>query len=83
MVIPFIPNKNQIKYLKERHTKNIILKARQLGFSTLIEIVLLDKIIFNDNFSCGVISHNLGSSKDIFRNKVKFGLVNMPKWLLS
>ncbi|WP_025820689.1 hypothetical protein [Shewanella marina] len=35
---------------------NIILKARQLGFSTAIQIFILDHAIFNDNRKCGVIA---------------------------
>jgi hypothetical protein len=44
--VPFIPNKAQTNYYHNRHTKNIILKARQLGFSTLIDIDKLDDFLF-------------------------------------
>lgn len=81
-VIPFKPNKSQLHFLKHRHTKNIILKARQLGFSTLIEIIILDEIIFDD-FMCGVISRSKDNAKDIFNNKIKFAFENMPEWLRS
>ena len=29
---PFLPNETQVRYLGELHTRNVILKARQLGF---------------------------------------------------
>jgi len=80
IMVPFIPNVSQMKYLRSRHTKNIILKARQLGFSTLLEILILDSIIFDD-VDCGVISRSKDNAKDIFNNKIKFALDNLPIWL--
>jgi len=80
-MIPFIPNTAQAHYYKNRHTKNIILKARQLWFSTLIDIDLLDDILFNSYYSCGIIADNKDNAKAIFNNKVKFAFDNLPDWL--
>ena len=48
--IPFTPNPPQQKVLEDLfvrgYRRQIILKARQIGFSTLIEIILLDQILF-------------------------------------
>lgn len=60
---------------------NIILKARQLGFSTAIQIFLLDYALFNDNKKCGVIAQDLQAAGEIFRTKIKFPFENMPAWL--
>lgn len=79
--IPFIPNKAQTHYYNNRHTKNIILKARQLGFSTLIDIEALDDVLFNSYFTAGIIADNKDSSDRIFREKVKFAFDNLPDWL--
>ena len=80
-ITPFIPNKYQKFLIENLHTKNIILKARQLWFSTLIQILLLDQALFNDNVSCWVIAHWLKEAKSIFRDKVKFAYDNLPEWL--
>lgn len=79
--IPFIPNEQQLHYLKNRWTKNIILKARQLGFSTLIDIMSLDKALFSSYKSMGIIADDRDSAELIFRDKVKFAFDNLPKWL--
>jgi len=79
--IPFIPNKSQRHYYEHRHTKNIILKARQLWFSTLIDIDELDDVLFSSYYTCGIIADNKDSAKMIFRDKVKFVFDNLPEWL--
>lgn len=79
--VPFIPNKAQTHYYDNRHTKNIILKARQLGFSTLIDIDYLDDVLFSSYLTAGIIADNKDSSDRIFREKVKFAFDNLPDWL--
>ena len=63
------------------HYYNVILKARQLGFSTFILIYLLDSCLFKPNHACGVIAQGLTEAEDLFKNKVKFAYDNIPKWL--
>ena len=79
--IPFIPNKAQEFYYKNRHTKNIILKARQLGFSTFIDIDKLDDFLFSSYSNYGVIAQDLNAANSIFNEKVKFWFDNLPIWL--
>ena len=45
-VVPFKPNRAQRKLMKKLHKWNIILKARQLGFTTFIAILFLDCALF-------------------------------------
>jgi hypothetical protein len=59
----------------------IILKARQLGFTTFACIDALDECLFNENFRAGIIAHNLVDAEDFFVNKVKFAFDNLPQWL--
>lgn len=73
----FKPNWAQVDFLKNWHFFNVVLKARQLGFTTLIDIVLLDHALFNDNQACGIIAHTLKDANDIFDNKVKFAYDNL------
>lgn len=82
LVVRFRPNRAQrIRYL-QRHNRDLILKARQLGFTTFEMIDALDDCLFTENFSAGCIAHTLDDAKDIFRNKIKFAYENIPEvWL--
>lgn len=62
---------------------NIILKARQLGFTTFILIYFLDACLFNSNHAAGVIAHTRDDAEDLFDNKVKFAYDHLPEWLKS
>lgn len=78
LVIQFTPNRAQKRFISKLHHRNIILKARQLGFTTLIAIVWLDHALFNANSRCGIIAHDRDAAKVIFRDKVKFAYDNLP-----
>ena len=60
---------------------NIILKARQLGFTTFIQIFMLDRCLFNSNIAAGVIAHNREDAQDFFEKKIKFAYESLPDWL--
>lgn len=68
----FTPNIEQETFYLNQHCRDIILKARQLGFTTFKMISDLDDCLFNTNFSAGCICHNLESAKDIYRNKIRY-----------
>lgn len=70
--VPFRPNDAQMQFLDDVHDLNIILKARQLGFTTLCCLIYLDAAIFNPNTRAGVIAHKMDDAKVIFRDKIKF-----------
>jgi len=78
LVVPFKPNRAQRRLLKRLHNRNIILKARQLGFTTLICIFFLDCALFRANIRAGIIAHTEDAAKAIFRDKVKFAHDNLP-----
>lgn len=61
--------------------KNIILKARQLGFSTAIDVYLLDEALWNQNLKCGIIAQDKGAAGEIFRTKIETPYDNLPNWL--
>ncbi|WP_145517551.1 terminase [Yersinia mollaretii] len=63
------------------HYRNLILKARQLGFSTGIDIYLLDQALFNNNLSCGIIAQDLPSAGEIFSTKIALPFDHLPVWL--
>ncbi|WRQ05504.1 major head protein [Ralstonia phage AhaGv] len=78
LVIQFKPNRAQRRLLSRLFYRNIILKARQLGFTTLIAILWLDHALFNENSRCGIIAQDREAAEVLFRDKVKFGYDNLP-----
>lgn len=78
LVIQFKPNRAQRRFIARLHHRNVILKARQLGFTTLIAIVWLDHALFNPNVRCGIVAQDREAAEAIFRDKVKFAYENLP-----
>lgn len=78
--IPFIPNKHQIKlYLAMmKYDLIVIPKARQLWFSTAMQIWILDDFLFRRNCSFGVIARTRDDAIDLYENKIKFAWENFP-----
>jgi len=62
---------------KKRFYRHIILKARQLGFTTFIDLWTLDEILFNTNREALVIAHTLGDATEIFDRKIDYAIRNM------
>ncbi|WP_374257629.1 terminase [Aquabacterium sp.] len=78
-VLPFKPNRAQRRFIKRLWHRNLILKARQLGFTTLIAILWLDHALWNANQRCGIIAQDREAAEAIFRDKVKFAYENLPE----
>ncbi|QCP84337.1 terminase [Cereibacter sphaeroides] len=78
-VMPFIPNQAQREFIDALHYRNVILKARQLGFTTVIAIMWLDHALFVPDQRVGIIAHSLEDAATIFRDKVKFAYQNLPE----
>lgn len=79
--VKFKLNWAQNKFYGDLWYFNIILKARQLGFTTFSLIYFLDACLFNSNQGAGVIAHTKDAAQDLFDNKVKFAYDNLPDWL--
>ena len=77
-VMPFKPNRAQRRFMKRLWHRNLILKARQLGFTTLIAVMWLDHALFNSDQRCGIIAQDREAAETIFRDKVKFAYDNLP-----
>ena len=76
--VPFRPNAAQLDFIESCSRRDIVLKARQLGITTLACLIQLDECLFNDNWRCGIIAHDLSSAAEIFETKVKFPYDNLP-----
>lgn len=63
------------------HRFNIVLKARQLGLSTVTAAYALWMILFRKNVNVLVIATKLDTAKN-FIKKCKYMLKNLPPWLV-
>jgi len=81
-LVLFSLNKIQRQHLIDRgsHRYNLILKARQFGFTTLYCIDLLDEALWVDGMTCGIIAHEAKKLPDYF-TIVKRAFENLPEYL--
>lgn len=77
VAIPFRMNAAQQKLLADIHTLNLVLKARQLGMTTFIQLLMLDACLFNSNTSAGIVAHNRDDAEAFFDDKIKFAYDNL------
>lgn len=77
--VKFEPNWAQLQFLDGIHSRNLILKARQIGFTTFCCLIYLDDCLFTPNVQAAVIAHKLDDAKIIFKNKVKFPYDNLDE----
>lgn len=68
----------QRKLLRKMKLRNVILKARQLGFTTFIDVLLLDICIFTENYRGSIIAHSLPAAKKMLAEKIKTPYDNLP-----
>jgi len=59
--------------------RHVILKSRQLGFTTLIDILILDSILFNHNRDGLIVAHKVEDATKIFDKKIEFAIRNMAE----
>ena len=79
-IVKFKLNPVQRYLLKNLHTRNIILKARQLGMSTFIAILFLDICLFEPNTNAAIIADKIENGKNIFK-KIEFAWSKFSKAL--
>lgn len=75
----FRPNEEQLQLLAalESHNKHVILKARQLGMTTLIAIHMLDSVLFCEDINALIITHGLEESAKIMVGKIHYAFDNL------
>lgn len=79
--ITFVMNEAQGGLYDGMHYQNIVLKARQRGFTTFIQILMLDACLFDPNTNAGVIAHNREDAEDFFSKKIKYAYDRLPQEL--
>lgn len=77
--VKFRLNDTQRKLLKGMWYLNIILKARQLGMTTFIQIYILDCCLFFANKTAGIVAQGQQYAEDFFNDKIKFAYDNLPE----
>lgn len=80
---PLVLNKSQIRFLTEKSNKSIILKSRQVGFTTISCIYALDRALF-DNWNTGIMAHKKETVVKIFeivKNAYDFFKKQWPEYL--
>lgn len=78
--VRFVRNDSQRRWWKERWFRNVILKARQLGFSTQIAMEILDECLFIPNFRAGIIDYSLDDAKKKL-DKIKYAYARLPEYI--
>lgn len=82
LVVRFVPSVVQCSLVERLWHRNLVLKARQRGITTLIAILWLDTALFSDGpIYCGIIAHERESAEEIFRTKILFAYEHLPGWL--
>lgn len=77
----FVPNEAQEKFIADLWFRNIVPKARQRGFSTVVQILMLDACLFVPNTSAAVIAQDDETAEKIMRKKIEFAYDRLPKFL--
>jgi hypothetical protein len=75
----FKSNDEQLQLLDalKTHDKHIILKARQLGMTTLIALHMLDSVLFEEDINALIITHGLDESAKIMVGKIHYAFDNL------
>jgi len=76
--VDFTLNKTQTDFVENMGEKNLILKARQLGFSSVILAILTLRFLFKENQRCVVVAHETGATQKLL-DRVKFYIKAMEQ----
>src|SRR6185312_9827467 len=75
--IPFKRNDAQMAYHRAAWYRDVIPKARKLGFSTYIGIMICDDCLIRSNTTAGIVDRSLDDACDKLAT-IKFAYQNMP-----
>ncbi len=86
-IVPFVPSPEQEDIIhaiyEEGLEKIIILKARQLGMSTVIDIILTDKVIWEKGIQAAIVDLTQSDASKKLENKVRLAWNKLPSDLRS
>ena len=81
--VPFAMRDAQRELLSNMWYRNIVLKARQLGFTTFIDLLGLDRCLFVPNTVMAVIAESKDKASEIFDKKIRFPYDRLPPEIKS
>lgn len=74
--VPFRPTREQSQIIEAVYHKgqkrHVILKARQMGFSTLIELMILDATYFGENVQASIVDRTQPDAEAKLKTKIRF-----------
>lgn len=76
-VVPFELNEIQSKFYENYTGRDIILKARQMGMSSLILAMWLVDCIYHDNLNAVIVSHEADATRRLL-DRAEFYLESLP-----
>jgi len=83
--VPFRPTPYQMQLIEAVYVwgvkRHIILKARQMGFSTLIAIIIFDALYWGENIQASIVDQNQVSASEKLTKKIRFAYENLPALL--
>lgn len=74
----FTPNEVQDDFIRKLWYRNIIPKARQRGFSTAVQLMILDACLFVENTRAAIIALDLQLALAIRDDKILFAYNRLP-----
>lgn len=74
----FEPWPEQDKFIQNMWWRNVVPKARQRGFSTVKQLMMLDAALFVPDSAAAIIAVDDATSLKIFETKVKFAWNRLP-----
>lgn len=77
--MPFKLRWVQGNFYDNAHNREIILKARQQGFSTFIDLWMMDTCLWQKNIRAGIVADTLDNAKNLLREKIYLPYDNLPK----
>jgi hypothetical protein len=84
--VPFRPTKPQLKvahaYYREGKKRHCILKARRMGFSTLIDVMAFDETYWaEDTIQASIVDLSAKDASEKLRSKCRFAWEHLPQFL--
>lgn len=68
----------QKRVFRDLWYRNVILKSRKHGITTLVDLMALDRALFYKNQDCQIISETMTSASRIFRRIIKHAYDQLP-----
>lgn len=75
--IQFVPNAGQRAFCAAMARRNVLPKARKIGFSTLIAILICDQCVFRKGHIAGIVDKTIDDAQDKLA-MIRFAYMNLP-----